>query len=130
MASITELTDRLAARFSGVPNVLPTDLDAWLTEALYIYGYSPATVETIPDEETPLVILLAQIQGARAIAFSTAHYFKYTDAEESVDKTGVSKQWRELAADLTAQYNDEWTIIVGRRREASAFRIAPRPDRL
>jgi hypothetical protein len=128
---MTELRDRLRARFSGVPGVTDTDLDAWLTEASYIYGYSPATVDQVPDNETPLVLLLAQIQGARAIAFQTAHYFKYTDAEESVDKTAVAKQWRDLANDLAEQYEREKSIIDGGggRVESSAFRIAKRADR-
>lgn len=122
MASMTELRSRLRARFKDVPGVEDADLDAWLTEAVYIYGYTPDTVDQIPDVETPRVLLLAQIQGARAIAIATAHYFKYTDAEESIDKTGISERYRILAADLTEEYEREY----GR---TSAFAIAPRVDR-
>lgn len=127
MASFAELETRLAARFKDVPGVDTADLTAWLTEAVYMYGYAPSTVGQIPDAETPLVVLLAQIQGARAIASRTAHYFKYTDAEETVDKTAVSKQWRDLANDLTAQYETDSRLI--NRRDESAFVRAKRVDR-
>ncbi|QOT13729.1 hypothetical protein JNUCC32_31065 (plasmid) [Paenibacillus sp. JNUCC32] len=128
MATLPELTERLAARFHNVPGVLPTDIDAWLTEALYQYGYSPLTAADIPDDETPLVITLAQIQGARSIAFSVAHYFKYTDGEEAVDKTMVSEQYRKLAADLAAEYERERGVIIG-RKSASTFKVMRRIDR-
>lgn len=129
MAYLIELTTRLKTRFRNVPGVEDADIDAWLTEALYTYGYSPLTAADIPDSETPLVLLLAQIQGVRAIAISVAHYFKYTDAEETVDKTMVSEQYRKLAADLTAQYNAEREIVEGIRKKTSTFRVARRLDR-
>lgn len=128
MATLPELTERLAARFRNVPGVLPEDIDAWLVEALYQYGYSPLTVADIPDDETGLVLTLAQIQGARTIAFSVAHYFKYTDGEESVDKTMVAEQYRKLAADLVSDYERERGVIIG-RKSASTFKVARRLDR-
>ena len=129
MATYADLTLRLAARFRNVPGVEDADIGAWLTEALYTYGYSPQTVTDVPDAETPLVLLLAQIQGARAIAFSVAHYFKYTDAEESVDKTMVAEQYRKLAADLVKQYDAEREITEGVRKKTSTFKVARRLDR-
>lgn len=128
MATFNELETRLAARFRGVPGVTPEDIDAWLTEALYQYGYSPTTAADVPDDETSLVLTLAQIQGARVIALSVAHYFKYTDGEESVDKTMVAEQYRKLAADLVTEYEREKSIIIG-RKSASAFKVAHRLDR-
>lgn len=129
MASLHELEQRLAARFSGVPGVTDTDLTAWLTEASYIYGYSPTTLDTVPDVETPLVLLLAQIQGARAIAFSTAHYFKYTDAEESVDKTKVSEQYLAMVTSLTADYVRDRDVVDRNKRQYSTFHVMRRLDR-
>ena len=128
MATIIDLTARLSARFRNVPGVLPEDINAWLTEALYQYGYTPLTAADIPDAETPLVLLLAQIHGARAIAFSVAHYFKYTDGEEAVDKTMVAEQYRKLAADLTLEYEREKGVIDA-RRGGSAFKVMRRLDR-
>jgi len=129
MASLRELEQRLATRFSGVPGVTDADLSAWLTEASYSYGYSPTTLDTVPDAETPLVLLLAQIQGARAIAFSTAHYFKYTDAEETVDKTMVSEQYRDMATLLTADYIRDKDVIDRDKRQYSTFHVMRRLDR-
>lgn len=128
MATLPELTERLAARFRNVPGVLPADIDAWLAEALYQYGYSPLTAADIPDDETGLVLTLAQIQGARTIAFSVAHYFKYTDGEEAVDKTMVAEQYRKLAADLVLDYERERGVIIG-RKSASTFKVMRRLDR-
>jgi hypothetical protein len=128
MATLPELTERLAARFRNVPGVLPADIDAWLAEALYQYGYSPLTAADIPDDETGLVLTLAQIQGARTIAFSVAHYFKYTDGEEAVDKTMVAEQYRKLAADLVSDYERERGVIIG-RKSASTFKVSRRLDR-
>lgn len=129
MASSRELEQRLAARFSGVPGITDADLTAWLTEAAYSYGYSPTTLDTVPDVETPLVLLLAQIQGARAIAFSTAHYFKYTDAEETVDKTMVSEQYRNMVTLLTADYTRDKDIVDRDKRQHSTFHVMRRLDR-
>lgn len=128
MANYPQLIERLTARFRQVPGVEPADIDAWLTEALYQYGYAPLTAFDIPDDETPLVLLLAQIHGARTIAFSVSHYFKYTDGEESVDKTMVAEQYRKLAADLVTEYERERGVIIG-RKSASSFHVARRLDR-
>ncbi|MEC0370043.1 hypothetical protein [Paenibacillus chibensis] len=128
MANYPQLVERLTARFRNVPGVEPEDIEAWLNEALYQYGYAPLTAFDIPDDETPLVLLLAQIQGARTIAFSVAHYFKYTDGEESVDKSMVAEQYRKLAADLVSEYERE-KAEIGRRKSASAFHVSRRLDR-
>lgn len=128
MANYPQLIERLTARFRNVAGVEPADIEVWLNEALYQYGYAPMTAFDIPDDETPLVLLLAQIHGARAIAFSVAHYFKYTDGEEAVDKTMVAEQYRKLAADLVAEYEREKGVIIG-RKSASTFKVARRLDR-
>jgi len=132
MATFPELRERLRYRFTEVPGVSDPDLDAWLTEALYLYGYSPTTVEQVPEKETPLVVTLATIQGARAISMRVAHFFKYTDAEEGVDKTKIADNWRNLANDLQNQYEKETDLVEnggGKRRDAYAFKFAKRIDR-
>ncbi|WP_054955043.1 hypothetical protein [Paenibacillus dakarensis] len=128
MANYPQLIERLTARFRQVPGVEPADIEAWLAEALYQYGYAPMTAFDVDNEEAALLLLLAQIHGARAIAFSVAHYFKYTDGEEAVDKTMVADQYRKIAADLALEYEREKGVIDA-RKGGSTFKVARRIDR-
>lgn len=124
MATLTELSARLLTKFRNVPNVSVTDTDAWISEAAYQYGYTPSTVNQIADNETSVLLTLAQAEGARAIAFATAHYFTYTDGEETVDKSMISEQYRKLAEDLFEDYKRQKAGLNG-----STFFIAKRADR-
>lgn len=121
MATIAELSQRLLKRFKGVPNITIDDATDWTEEAMLEHGYT--SNQTVPTDKDSLVLLYAQSEGARQIAISTAHYFTYTDAEEQVDKSMVSEQYRKLAADLKAEYERKNSIT------GSNFRGLTRGDR-
>lgn len=117
-----QLAERLLRRFKGVPGYTEEDaLDA-IEDAMRAHGYKPS--DSVPDKDVRLILLYAQSKGAWQIAFSVAHYFSYTDGEESVDKSMVADNYRKLAKDLEDEYDDEH----GRRR-GSGFRIMKRFDR-
>lgn len=105
MANLSELSERLRKRFKNVPNVTSEDAVDWTVESMMIHGYDSSS--NIPNELIELVLLNAQAEGAFQIALSTAHYFQYTDGEESVNKTAVSDQYRKLAQDIRIQYENE-----------------------
>ncbi|MFD1453229.1 hypothetical protein [Oceanobacillus sojae] len=117
-----ELKERLLRRFKGVPGFEEADASDLVKEAMQAHGYAPE--DSVSSDDINLVMLYAQVQAAWQIAFSVAHYFKFTDGEESVDKSMISDNYRKLANDLQADYDDEKGRIPG-----SKFRIMKRIDR-
>src|SRR5690606_41564196 len=79
---------------------------------------------TLPADKTNLILRYAQAEGAWQIAFSTAHYFQYTDGEESVNKPGISERYRRLATELRKQYDAEKAKETG-----ASFYLTQRVDR-
>lgn len=117
-----ELAERLLLRFKGVPNFTYENALELVEDAMRAHNFAPD--DSVPDDKANIVLLYAQIQGAWQIAFSVAHYFKFTDGEESVDKSMISKNYRDLAKDLQAEYDKERAEMAG-----SSFRIMKRIDR-
>ena len=113
---VTELTERLYRRFKGVPNFDEIDAKELVEESLEVHDV---------DASDDLVLMYAQVQGAWQIAFSVAHYFKFSDGEESVDKSLVAENYRKLAKDLQSQYDKETDDKAGK----SDFVIMNRVDR-
>lgn len=120
MANIDELAERLLRRFKGVPNFDITDAEELVEESLAVHGFSA----NIPADKETLVLLYAQKEGAWQIALSVAHYFKFTDGEESVDKSMIADNYRRLARDFDVEYETEQGRLHGNN-----FRIMPRIDR-
>jgi len=115
MADEAKLIERLLRRFKGVPNFDETDAQELVQESLEAHG------ENGSDD---LLLLYAQMRGAWQIAFSVAHYFRFSDGEESVDKSMVADNYRKLARDTQEEYDKE----VG-REFGNNFRIMRRIDR-
>lgn len=122
MANRTELAERLYRRFKGVPNFDLNDAQELVDESLEFHGYELSA--DVPADKESLILLYAQKEGAWQIAFSVAHYFKFVDGEESVDKSMVADNYRRLARDLQDEYDKENGKIFGNN-----FRIMPRIDR-
>ena len=122
MANKSELAERLRNRFKGVPYFEQTNAEELVEEAMQAHGYAPSDDVPIADEN--LILLYAQANGAWQIALSTAHYFSYSDGEESVNKTMISEQYRKLATDLRDQYEKERL-----KKHGVNFRILKRADR-
>ncbi len=106
---------RLLRRFKGVPNFENIDAEELVDEAIETLG---------SDVSAELLTLYAQYQGAWQIAFSVAHYFKFTDGEESVDKSMIADNYRKLAKDFQEEYEREKAKVLGNN-----FRIMSRADR-
>lgn len=115
MADKQTLTERLYRRFKGVPNFDIKDAEELIDEALEAHDGRASD---------SLILLYAQAQGAWDVALSVAHYFRFTDGEESVDKSMVSDNYRRLAKDLQNEYEIEKGKEFGNN-----FRIMARVDR-
>src|SRR5690625_2548357 len=122
MATRAELAERLLKRFRGVPNFDIDDAQELVEDALLVHGLDASAA--VPDDRITVILLYAQAEGAWQIALSTAHYFRYGDAEESVDKSMISEQYRRLARDLRDEYNSERA-----REKGAGFYVAARIDR-
>lgn len=117
-----ELATRLYARLKGVPGFTDEEALLLVEDAMQEHGYAPTS--SVPTDRTNLVLLYAQMQGAWQIAFGAAHYFKFTDGEESVDKSMVADNYRRLANALETKYASEKSKLFGNN-----FRIMTRADR-
>lgn len=120
--SAQELAERLLRRFKGVPGFTAEDASELIEDAMQAHGYAPT--DSVPQNEVDLVLLYAQTQGAWQIAMTVAHYFKFTDGEESVDKSMISKNYRDLAKDFQSDYDVEKSRLYG-----SKFHVMKRLDR-
>ena len=120
--SAQELAEKLYRMFKGVPGFTEDEALELIDDAMRTHGYAPT--DSVPQSEVNLVLLYAQTQGAWQIAFSVAHYFRFTDGEETVDKSMVADNYRQLARDLQADYDKEKGRLHG-----SNFRIMRRLDR-
>lgn len=120
--SAQELSKRLYRMFKGVPGFTEEEALELVEDAMQTHGYAPT--DSVPIDRIRLVLLYAQLQGTWQIAFSVAHYFKFSDGEETVDKSMIADNYRKLAKDLQTEYDIENGKLFGNN-----FRIMPRVDR-
>ena len=117
-----ELANTLYQRFKGVPGFTEQEAESLVIDAMRTHGYAPS--DSVKPDEVNLVLLYAQYNGAWQIALSVAHYFKFADGEEQVDKSMIADNYRRLAKDLQADYESEKGKLFGNN-----FRIMSRIDR-
>ena len=117
-----DIAERLFRMFKSVPGFTADEALEIVTDAMEEHGFAPSA--DVPTDKVRAIILYSQIQGAWQIAFSVAHYFSFSDGEESVDKSMISENYRKLAKDLQAEYDKETGKKFGNN-----FRIMSRLDR-
>lgn len=125
MASLSEVSERLLKRFKGVPNYGIDDATFAVEDALATIGYTAA--DDVPIDKVSRLLLLAQSESAYSIAFSVAHYFSWSDGEESINKSMVSDKYLALAKDLRERYDND--VKRDSSPNKSSFHIATRIDR-
>lgn len=125
MASLAELSGTLLRRFKNVPNVSLEDTTDWVTLAMAEHDFD--ATDDVPTEYVNLILLYAEADGAGLISLQTAYYFSYKDGEESVDKRGVSEQYRKVATELWKKYERKKADsgLAG----ATVFSVMRRADR-
>lgn len=125
MARLAELSETLLRRFKNVPNVSLEDTTDWITLAMAEHDFD--ATDDVPTEYVTLILLYAEADGAGLISLQTAYYFSYKDGEESVDKRGVSEQYRKVATELWKKYERKKADsgLAG----ATVFTIMRRADR-
>lgn len=119
---IERLAGGLMVRFIDVPEFREEEAEYYVKESKELHGFNEN--QLIPKAQERLVLLYAMAEVATVIAFKSAHYFKFSDGEESVDKTKVAHNYRLLARDYRADYNKEKAKMTG-----SIFKIGRRADR-
>lgn len=119
---LERLTRRVELRFVEVPEFTEEEGRMFVEDSKAVHGYRED--QLIRKEDERLVVLYAMSEIASTIAFKAAHYFKFSDGEETIDKTKVSHNYRQLARDFKNDYNRERAKSTG-----SLFRIVGRADR-
>ena len=117
-----ELATILFKRFKGVPSFTEEEAEELVNDAMRVHGYAPS--DSVKQGDENLVLLYAQYNGAWQIALSVAHYFKFGDGEEQVDKSMITDNYRRLAKDLQNDYEMEKGKLFGNN-----FRVMKRIDR-
>lgn len=91
------VSDRLQTRLSKVPGVTSDDIVIWVGESEIESGLAES-------ENENAVFYLALAIAYETIAANAANFFKYTDGEESVDKSNVHANYMKLATTARKNY--------------------------
>lgn len=94
------ISERLQKRFKDVPGVTPSDIADWMSEAKAESGIAEG--ESISGDNA--LVYLAYAIGCQTIATSTAHYFSFSDGNESVDKTKLFENYLKMSVKARKQY--------------------------
>lgn len=127
MATLTQMTARLTKRFTAVTAqpALQTAATSVMADTFELFGYNASAYVPITDINRLLAYSSAEL--ALQIALDAARFFKYTDGEETVDKSMIAKEYRAFAAMFKADYLAEETKLAP--YDGSAFRVMRRLDR-
>jgi hypothetical protein len=96
------LSERLTSRFRNVPGVTSDDIADWIAEAEAESGFTADDPEN--DRNNALLYLSLSIAYS-IIAADAARFFRYSDADESVDKTGIAERYITLSAQARRLYS-------------------------
>jgi hypothetical protein len=91
------VSDRLQTRLAKVPGVTSYDVAVWAEESVVESGLTES-------ENENAVFYLALAIAYETIASDAARFFKYTDGEESVDKSNVHANYMKLATAARKNY--------------------------
>ncbi|MBO0962017.1 hypothetical protein J1P26_20130 [Neobacillus sp. MM2021_6] len=95
-----EIYGRLENRLNKVPGITLSDIGSWSAEAEKESGLTE-------EENENAVFYLALAIAYETIAGNAAHYFKFTDGEESVDKSNIFSNYIKLAKEARKQYRKQ-----------------------
>ncbi|WHY01870.1 hypothetical protein QNH29_06475 [Neobacillus sp. DY30] len=87
----------MQTRLAKVPGVTPYDVAMWAEESETESGLTES-------ENENAVFYLALAIAYETIAANAAQFFKYTDGEESVDKTNIHANYVKLATAARKNY--------------------------
>lgn len=127
MATLTQMTERLTKRFNAVtaqPALQAAAIDV-MADTFGALGYD--AFADVPPTDINRLLAYGSAELALQIALDAARFFKYTDGEETVDKSMIAKEYRAFAAMFKADYLAEETKLVP--YDGSRFRVMKRLDR-
>lgn len=126
MATLTQMTERLTKRFTAVtaqPALEAAAIDV-MADTFELFGYEASA--DVPVTDINRLLAYSSSELALQIALDAARFFKYTDGEESVDKSMISKEYREFAGIFKSDYLAEEAKLLP---DLSSFRVMKRLDR-
>jgi hypothetical protein len=91
------VSERLQTRLSKVPGVTSVDIATWVDE-------SEAESGLKETENENAVFYLSLAIAYESISANAASFFKYTDGEESVDKSNIHANYMKLASTARKNY--------------------------
>lgn len=118
-----DIVARLMARFRNVPSVDTADATEWVETAVMVLGKD----EPFTQKESLAVLYYAVAEGARNIALRVAHYFNFSDGDESVDKKGLSDYYLKMASEYERLYERQKGELIADTKSRVVF--AKRADR-
>ncbi len=127
MATLSDMTARLTKRFTAVtaqPALQTAAIDV-MADTFELFGYEASA--DVPITDLKRLLAYSSSELALQIALDAARFFSYTDGEESVDKSMVSKEYREFAGIFKSEYLAEEAKLID--YDGSAFRVMRRLDR-
>ena len=124
MITKSEIVAMIHSRFGNVPGLTASDVESVVNELVTVFGLDE---NDIPVVDITKFLSYGSAELAMKIALNTAHYFQFTDGEESVNKSMVSENYRKLAAEYRRQF-DAMTKEENRKPK-SKFTNAHRIDR-
>ena len=127
MATLTQMTERLTKRFNAVtaqPALQTAAIDV-MADTFGALGYD--AFADVPPTDINRLLAYGSSELALQIALDAARFFKYTDGEETVDKSMIAKEYREFAAMFKADYLAEEAKLI--QYDGSSFRVMRRLDR-
>lgn len=125
MATLTQMTERLTKRFTAVtaqPALQTAAIDV-MADTFELFGYSASA--DVPVTDINRLLAYSSSELALQIALDAARFFKYTDGEETVDKSMISKEYREFAGIFKSDYLAEESKLI----DSATFRVMRRIDR-
>lgn len=98
--AIQDIETRLKSRLEGVPGVTDEKIAVWVIEAISEMGY----LSDDPNLEDNSAFHLALSYAYENAAQTEAGAFRFTDKDQTVDKTNVFENYRTLAAMARKDY--------------------------
>jgi hypothetical protein len=95
-----EILERVQNRLNKVPGVTSVDIITWISD-------SEAESGLTTGENDNAVFYLTLSIAYETIASNSAHYFKFTDGEETVDKTSIFANYTTLAKEARRHFRKQ-----------------------
>lgn len=99
---LADMVALIQPKFTSVPNVEQSAVERWINEAVFQHGYN--SIEEVPDKDKIALINLTMSIACGELAVNAAHFFRWQDGDEMLDKSMLSVQYRQMAQYYMSEY--------------------------